>query len=243
MESTWLVSLGLFAFLIAYSIYMLFTYRVDPRYSLRYERTPSFQKLLWLPSIGKSVLLLLLVVLALVPQTDLFTVFNLGALQVTLYAGIIGIIGGVLIFGGGLPVNFLITTVRRRFSKQHTKREIELSQLLANSMSKPPPHLFLNVFSASIFAAILEEVIFRGYLLWHLQYFVPPAIAVIVQAVFAFIPQTYQGIYDGFLSFYGSLLFGVVFVVTGSLFAAILAHLTQEVVGFAFTFTSKRKKE
>jgi len=246
MEDAWLVSLGLFAFLIAYAIYMLFTYRVDPRYSLLYKKAPSFQRLLWLPSFEKAVLLLLLAVFALVPQRDLFTVFNLGTLQFTLYAVAFGILSGALIFVGGLPVNFLISIVRRKFSVQPTRREAGLSQLLAESMSNPPAHFFLNVFLASVFAAVLEEITFRGYLLGHLLYFVFPAsvaVAIVVQAIFAFVPQLYQGVYNGFLPLYGSLLFGVVFFVSGSLLAAILAHLTQEVVGFVFTFSSARKKK
>lgn len=243
MEDAWFVFLGLFAFLIAYAIYMLFTYRIDPRYSLLYKKAPSFKRLLWLPSFEKSVLLLLLAVFALVPQRDLFTVFNLGTLQFTLYAVAFGILSGILIFGGGLPVNFLISTVRRRFSIQQTRREVELSQLLAGSMSKPPTHFFLNVLLASVFAAVLEEIIFRGYLLGHLLYFMLPAIVIVVQAIFAFVPQLYQGVYNGLLSLYGNLLFGVVFFISGSLLAVILAHLTQEVVGFAFTFSSAKKKE
>jgi membrane protease YdiL (CAAX protease family) len=242
MEEARLVSLGLFAFLIAYAIHMLFTYRIDPRYSLLYKKTPAFERLIWLPSLEKSVLLLLLAVLALVPKRDLFAVFSLGTLQFTLYAVVFGILGGLLIFVGGLPVNFLISTVRRRFSIQQTRREVELSRLLAGSMSKPPSHFFLNVFFASVFAAVLEEIIFRGYLLGHLLYFVFPAVAIVLQAVFAFVPQLYQGVYNGLLSLYGSLLFGVIFFVSGSLLAAVLAHLTQEVVGFAFTFSSVGKK-
>lgn len=243
MEDLWIVSLGLFAFLIAYAIYMLFTYRIDSRYSLVYTNAPSFRRLLWLPSFEKFVLLLLLAVFALVPQRDLFVVFNLGSLQFTLYAVVFGIVGGVLIFGGGLPINFLISTVRRRFSVQPTKREVGLSQLLAASMSKPPSHFFLNVLFASVFASVLEEIIFRGYLLGHLLVLTLPVVAIVVQAVLAFVPQLYQGVYNGLLSLYGSLLFGVVFFVSGSLLAAILAHLTQEVVGFVVTFSTARKKK
>lgn len=243
MENAWFVSLGLFAFLIAYAIYMLFTYRIDPRYSLIYRKAPSFQRLLWLPSVEKTVLLLLLVVFALVPQRDIFTVFNLSTLQFTPYAAAFGILSGILIFAGGLPVNFLISAVRRRFSVQPTRREVGLSQLLAGSMSKAPSNFFLNVFFASLLAAVLEEAIFRGYLLGHLLYFALPAVAIVLQAVFAFVPQLYQDVYNGLLSFYGGLLFGVVFFLSGSLLAAILAHLSQEIVGLAFTSSSARRKK
>ena len=243
MEDVWFVSLGLFAFLIAYAIYMLFTFRIDPRYSLNYKKSPSFQRLLWLPSLEKTILLLLLAVFALVPQRDLLTVFNLDALQLSPYAVMFGILSGVLIFLGGLPVNFLISAMRRRFSVQPTRRELALSQLLAGSISKAPSRFFLSVFFASVLAAVLEEVVFRGYLLGHLLIFVLPLVAVFVQAVFAFVPQLYQGVYNGLLSLYGALLFGAVFVLSGSLLAAILAHLTQEVVGFMFTFSSVRSKK
>jgi len=89
----------------------------------------------------------------------------------------------------------------------------------------------------------LEEIIFRGYLLGHLLLLTLPAIAIVVQAVFAFVPQLYQGVYNGLLSLYGSVLFGVVFFLSGSLFAVIIAHFIQDVIGFAFTFSSAKKKK
>ena len=234
--------LGLFAFLIAYAIYMLFSYRIDPRYSLVYEKPPSFNRLLWLAPFEKLVLLLLLVVLALIPQSNLVTVFSLNTIAFTPYAFAIGIVGGVLIFAGGLPVNAIISAARRRFSLPQTKRESELTRLLTASMSKPRSHFFLNVFTTSIFAGILEETIFRGYLLGHLQLVTLPIIAIVLQAIFSFAPQLYQGIYNGFLSLYGGILFGIVFFLSGSLLAAIIAHVTQDIVGFAFTFSTPKRQ-
>lgn len=244
MEDTpLLVSLGLFGFLIAYAIYMLLAYRVDPRYSLIRKKDLSFIRFLWLPSLEKCVLVLLLAVLAVVPRRDLFTVFSLETLQFTPFLIIFGIVGGVLIFAGGLPVNLLVSALRRKFSVQQTKRELRLSQLLEVSMAKPTSHFLLNVLSASVLAGVLEEVIFRGYLLGHLLVFMAPVIAIVVQASFAFVPQLYQGVYSGVLSLYGGLVFGVIFLVSGSLLVAIIAHLTQDVVGFAFTFSSARKQK
>jgi hypothetical protein len=210
MSNPPLVYLGLYGFLIAYAIYMLFSYRIDPRYSLVYEKPPSFNRLLWLAPFEKLILLLLLMVLALIPQRYLITVFSLGTIAFTPYAFAVGIISGVLIFAGGVPVNALISAVRRRLSIPQTKRESKLTQLLAVSISKPRSRFFLNVFVASIFAGILEETIFRGYLLGHLQLVILPSIAIALQAIFSFAPQLYQGIYNGLLSLYGGVLFGVV---------------------------------
>jgi membrane protease YdiL (CAAX protease family) len=238
-----IVYLGLYGFLIAYAIYMLFSYRIDPRYSLVYEKPPSFNRLLWLAPFEKLVLLLLLGVLALIPQKDLITVFSFDTIAFAPYAFAVGIISGVLIFAGGVPVNALISAIRRKLSIRQTKRESELTQLLTASMSKPRSHFFLNVFVASIFAGILEETIFRGYLLGHLQLVTLPVIAIGLQAIFCFVPQLYQGIYNGLLSFYGGVLFGIVFFLSGSLLAAIVAHVTQDIVGFAFTFSTAKKKK
>ena len=246
MEGLWLVSLGLYGFLIAYAIYMLFTYRIDPRYSLIYEKPPSFNRLLWLASLEKLVLLVLLAVFALVPQRELRIVFSLDTILFTPYVFAVGIISGVLIFSGGIPVNLLISSVRRKFSIPQTRRESELTQLLTASMGKLSAHFFLNVFVASIFAGVLEEIIFRGYLLGHLNrvFLAFPAVAIVLQAIFAFVPQLYQGIYNALLSLYGGVLFGIVFLLSGSLLPAIVAHLTQDVVGFIFTFfTAKKKKQ
>jgi membrane protease YdiL (CAAX protease family) len=240
-----IIYLGLLGFLVAYAIYMLFSYRFDPRYSLVYKKPPSFNRLLWLAPFEKLVLLLLLVVLALIPQSlhSLTKIFSLNTFAFTSYPFAVGIISGVLIFAGGMPVNALISAVRRRLLVPQTGRESELTQLLTASMSTRRSHFFLNVFVASILAGILDEIIFRGYLLGHLQLVTLPIIAIVLQAIFSFAPQLYQGIYNGLLSFYGGVLFGVVFFLSGSLLAAIVAHVTQDIVGFAFTFSSARKKK
>lgn len=243
MEDLWFVSLGFYGFLIAYAIYMLFTYRIDPRYSLAYEKPPSFNRLLWLAPLEKLVLLLLLAVFALVPQRELSMVFSLDTISFTPLILTVGIISGVLIFCGGIPVNLLISVVRCKFSMPQTKRESELSQLLAASMNKPSSHFFFNVFTASIFAGVLEEIIFRGYLLGHLEILIFPVVAIILQAIFSFIPQLYQGTYNALLSLYGGALFGIVYFLSGSLLAAIIAHITQDIVGFAFTFSTTKKKK
>lgn len=224
---------------------MLFTYRIDPRYSLVHEKSLSFNRLLWLSSVEKLVLLVLLAVFALVPQRDLRTVFSLDKLLFTPYVFAVGIISGVLIFSGGIPVNLLISAVRRKFSIPQTRRESELTQLLTVSMARSSAHTFLNVFAASIFAGVLEEIIFRGYLLSHLLEFLtlPVIAAIVLQAIFAFAPQLYQDIYNALLSLYGSVLFGVVFFLSGSLLAAIVAHVTQDLVGFALTFSTAKKKK
>jgi membrane protease YdiL (CAAX protease family) len=239
----WLVSLGLYGFLVAYAIYILFTYRIDPRYSLSYEKSPSFNRLLWLAPFEKLVLMLLLAVFALVPQRELTVVFSFDKISFTPIIFAVGIISGVLVFCGGIPVNLLISAARRKFSVPQTKRESELSQLLAASMNKPSPNFFLNVFTASIFAGVLEEIIFRGYLLGHLELLIIPVVAIVLQAIFSFVPQLYQGIYNALLSLYGGILFGIVFLLSSSLLAAIIAHITQDLVGFVFTFSTAKRKE
>jgi len=222
---------------------MLFTYKTDPRYSLNYEKPPSFKRLIWLSSFEKSILLLFLAVFALVPERELFVVFSFDTNSPSVSLIFLGVLSGVLIFFGGMPVNFLISTARRKFSVSKTKRELELDQLLASSMSAPQAHLFVTVFIASMLAGVLEELIFRGYLLGHLLYLTLPVVAIIVQAVFAFVPQLYQGVYNALLSLYGGILFGVVFFLSGSLLAVVVAHVAHDIVGFIFTFYSPKKKK
>ncbi|MGQ9565462.1 MAG: CPBP family glutamic-type intramembrane protease [Candidatus Bathyarchaeales archaeon] len=243
LESQWFAYLGLYGFLIAYAIYMLFTYKADPRYSLNYERSPSFKRLIWLSSFEKSILFFLLAVFALIPQRELLVVFSFDPNITSTSLIFLGVLSGVLIFFGGMPVNFLISTVRRRISVSKTKREVELEQLLASSMSSSQSHLFFTVFIASVLAGVLEELIFRGYLLGHLLYLTLPVVAIVVQAVFAFVPQLYQGVYNALLSLYGGVFFGVVFFLSGSLLAVVIAHITHDVVGFVFTFSSLKKEK
>lgn len=242
LEGQWLIFLGLYAFSIAYAIYLLFTYKVDPRFSLKYKKVPSFSRLLGLSILEKTIFLLLLVFLSLLPNRKLVNVFGLDKLGFSLNMFSLGVLGGFVVFLAGMPVSWLVSMLRRKFSFPKIRREEELARLLQVSMPHSLTELFIVLFFTSVSAAILEEMIFRGYLLSHLLLVVHPALAITVQACLFFFPHLYQGIYNALLPLLGGFIFGLIFYFTDSLSVVIVAHFTADFIGLLLTINSMRKR-
>ncbi|MEM2975339.1 MAG: CPBP family intramembrane glutamic endopeptidase [Candidatus Bathyarchaeia archaeon] len=242
MEEQWMIFLGLYAFAIAYAIYFLFTYKVDPRFSLKYKKTPSFSHLLGLSILEKTIFILLLLFLSALPNRKLIYAFSLDKLDFSLNVIYLGILGGFAVFLAGMPVSWLVSILRRKFSFPKMKREEELMRLLQVSMPHSLTELFMTLLLTSVSAAILEEIIFRGYLLNHLLLVVHPALAVTVQAFLFFFPHLYQGIYNALLPLLSGFIFGLIFYSTDSLSTVIVAHFTADFIGLLLTVSSMRKR-
>jgi membrane protease YdiL (CAAX protease family) len=241
LEEQWQILLGLYAFAIAYTIFLLFTYKIDPRYSLKYKKAPSFRRLLGLSTIEKTVFILLLVSLSLFPNRKLIAAFSLDKLNLSLNEAWFGILGGLIAFVAGIPVSGLISVLRRRFSISKTRREEEIMKLLQASLPHSLMEVFLILLFTSVSAAILEEIIFRGYLLNHLLLVMSPVWAIVLQAFLFFFPHLYQGVYNAMLPLVGGFVFGLIFYFSGSLSAVIIAHFTADFVSLLFTVKSMRK--
>jgi len=134
---------------------------------------------------------------------------------------------------------------------------------LASRWTKKPPHLdsfraiqksklklIVGIVLAWIFGGILEELILRGIILKAVQSFlttlivasISTGLGIIIAAVCAFIIHFYQGLRAMIIIVQLSVLFGILFVVSGyNLWAVILCHGLYDTVAF-IRFAKKKSK-
>lgn len=115
-------------------------------------------------------------------------------------------------------------------------RDAEKRRVLAAQLADAPATEFLPRSEhearwfdlVSLSAALNEEVIYRGFLIWYLGAYVPVWLAVVLAAVVFALGHVYQG-WPGMLrpGFIG-LALGVFFVLTGSLWGAIVLHFAVD---------------
>ncbi|MDQ7032723.1 MAG: type II CAAX endopeptidase family protein [Desulfonauticus sp.] len=244
MGDVWLNLYGFLAFLIAYVIFLLLAYKIDPRFSLRYKKPPSFYQLMLISTFETTVLLSVLIVLNLLLTRNLIVVFGLDRLFLSGEQFLLGFAAGILLFLAYFPLGILISLFKNKFLPNYKpEREKKVEKLIFASLPKSRKEAFTLLLATSIKAAIFEEIIFRAYLLGGLLLMTPPTVAIIVQALFFFIPHLYQGILNAILPFIGGIIFGLIFYLTGSLTIVILSHFTGDLVGLSIqTLMTKKGK-
>jgi membrane protease YdiL (CAAX protease family) len=77
-------------------------------------------------------------------------------------------------------------------------------------------------------AGICEEFLFRGYLYWYAARFMSPIAAALLQAVLFGLGHIYQGRKGVVLTGFAGLFFTGIVAVSGSLWAAMLAHALMD---------------
>ena len=89
----------------------------------------------------------------------------------------------------------------------------------------------LTVFyGVSITAGIVEEIAYRGFVLWYLTQFMPLWVAVAVSSVAFGLGHSYQGASGALRTGLIGLAFGIYYVVTGSIWLPIIAHILLDVL-------------
>ena len=88
-----------------------------------------------------------------------------------------------------------------------------------------------RVFSAAVITAgICEEVLYRGYLLWYFLSLVPAGVAIAAAIVAFGVAHAYQGARGIFGTGVAGAIFLAVYLLTGSLLAAIVLHAALDLV-------------
>jgi len=88
-------------------------------------------------------------------------------------------------------------------------------------------HSFVGV---SITAGIVEEIVYRGFVIWYLSQFMPLWAAVIVSSLAFGFAHGYQGAAGAMRCGLLGLAFGIFYVVTGSIWLPIIAHIVADVL-------------
>jgi len=243
LEDSWLGLHGFFAFLIAYVIFLLLAYKIDPRFSRKYKKLPSFYQLMWISTLETTVLLLVLIVLTFLFGQNLITAFGLDSIFLSGEQFLLGFAAGILFFLVCLPIDMLISLFRSKFLPNYkSEREEEVKKLVFASLPKSMRKSFGLLLATSIKAAIFEEIIFRAYLLSVLLLITSPVVAIIVQALFFFLPHLYQGVFNAISPFIGGLILGLIFYLTGSLTIVIISHFTGDLTGLSIQTLMGKKK-
>jgi membrane protease YdiL (CAAX protease family) len=244
LDNTWTGALAVFAFLVVYVIFLLFAYRADPRFSLKYKRIPSFYYLFCISTLGTAVLLLPLVFLTLFFGGNITTTFSVEYISFAWYDVPLGLLAGVALLLLLIALQALISVLRRKsFPNYKSKREEEVQKLILGSLPGSRVKMFAMLSVTSLKAAIFEELTFRGYLLGNLLLLFSPAVAIIVQAIFFFVGHLYQGIFNATMPLIYGIMLGIIFFLTTSLTIVMIAHFSGDMISLITQTMITKKNE
>jgi uncharacterized protein len=88
----------------------------------------------------------------------------------------------------------------------------------------------------SVTAGIVEEVVYRGFLLWYLSLHLPLWAAVLVSSVIFGAGHSYQGPAAALRTGLAGLAFAILYVVSGSIWLPIVAHAAVDLLQGAMIF-------
>lgn len=87
-----------------------------------------------------------------------------------------------------------------------------------------------NFYAISVTAGIVEEIVYRGFVIWYLGQVMPVWGAVVVSSVAFGLGHSYQGASGAVRTGLVGLAFGVLYVVTGSIWIPIIAHAVLDIL-------------
>ena len=87
-----------------------------------------------------------------------------------------------------------------------------------------------NFYVVSFTAGIVEEIVYRGFVIWYFGQYMPLWGAVVVSSVAFGLGHSYQGASGAVRVSLIGLAFGTLYVVTGSIWLPIIAHILLDVL-------------
>jgi len=85
-------------------------------------------------------------------------------------------------------------------------------------------------YGLSVTAGVVEEIVFRGFVLWYLSAFMPLWSAVVVSSAAFGLAHSYQGVGGMLRTGIAGLVFAVFYVLTGSIWLPVLGHVIVDVL-------------
>lgn len=99
-----------------------------------------------------------------------------------------------------------------------------------------------SFFRVSITAGIVEEIVYRGFVLWYLSQFMPLWAAVIVSSLAFGFGHSYQGANGAVRAGLVGLAFAIFYVGTGSIWLPIIAHALLDILQGATLYELFRER-
>ena len=152
-------------------------------------------------------------------------------------------------FWGGAGILVLITgyLIYAWHSAKHASddEKSEQAQALGDLMHFLPltRHHLRAFFAISITAGIVEEIVYRGFVLWYLAQFMPLWAAVVVSSVAFGLGHSYQSASGALRCGLIGLVFAIFYIVTGSIWLPIIAHAVLDILQGMMLFELFRKDD
>lgn len=141
-----------------------------------------------------------------------------------------------------LFTGFLIHSWRAAATASDTDKKKARDSLGSLSKYLPQTGLELrNFYGVSLTAGIVEEIVYRGFVLWYLGQLMPLWAAVVVSSVAFGLGHGYQGANGILRTGLVGLAFGIFYVVTGSIWLPIIAHVLLDAIQGATILEIYRK--
>lgn len=181
----------------------------------------------------------------------LWAVVGLVILYTLVSGGDLAALGLVVPFGWKMFVSILIAIAVVMFfvyqtwglTKSEAAQDAVRSQIRRISPILPRSVPQLGSFALlAITAGICEEILFRGYLIGYLQSYSDLWTALLVSSLMFGLAHAYQGPRGVLQSLVAGLIFGLLYLFSGSLLVPILLHITVDIHGgWAGYYASTRK--
>lgn len=142
-----------------------------------------------------------------------------------------------------LLMTVLLTWFWRRvcaMSAQERAEQVDSLGKLVHFMPRPGRE-YRYFFGLSMTAGVVEEIIYRGFLLWYLAQFMPTWAAVLLSSVAFGLSHSYQGLSGGIRTGLVGLGFAVLYVISGSIWLPIIGHALLDILQGAMVVELFRK--
>lgn len=138
------------------------------------------------------------------------------------------VIGAAVLLLGVAALVYSWQTARRASESEKSK---QLDSIAGVARFVPHSSRELRSFiGVSITAGIVEEIVYRGFVLWYLSLFMPLWMAVAVSSIAFGLAHSYQGPNGALRAGLVGLAFGVFYVATGSIWLPIIGHVLLDVL-------------
>ncbi len=137
---------------------------------------------------------------------------------------------------------YLYRMQRKLRSMTTEERQVQVEALgdLVHFLPRTRRHL-AHFTGLSVTAGIVEEVVYRGFVIWLLGNFVPLWAAVIISSVFFGLGHSYQGLEGALRTGAAGLAFAVLYVVSGSIWLPIIGHALIDILQGRLVFELLRR--
>lgn len=102
---------------------------------------------------------------------------------------------------------------------------------------------YTNFFWLSITAGVVEEILYRGFAFWYLGQFMPAWAVVLVSALAFGVGHSYQGVNGILRVTLIGIVFGLYYLLTGSIWLPIVAHALLDILQGAMLFEYLRERD